>query len=118
MPDQISNELRDFIASMIEVNVEKRITVDEAMDHPWIRMGMETSEECKMAKGKINSDIIESLTRYKSQSLLKKAAMNVLVKHLNGKQIKELRSEFQKLDTNHSGYLEPENIKEALTKIG
>ena len=29
-----------------------------------------------------------------------------------------MRSEFQKLDTNSSGFLEPENIKEALTSIG
>lgn len=85
MPEGISMNLRDFIASMIEVNVEKRITIEEALNHPWVRMGMDTSEEYQMSKKEINSEIIESLTRYKSQSLLKKAAMNVLVKHLNGR---------------------------------
>lgn len=29
-----------------------------------------------------------------------------------------MRSEFQKLDTNQSGFLEPDNIKEALSSIG
>ena len=49
MPEGISMNLRDFIASMIEVNVEKRITIEEALDHPWIHLGMDTSEEYQMS---------------------------------------------------------------------
>ena len=46
--------------------------------------------------------------------MLKKAAMNVLVKHLDGSQISDLKKEFQKLDTNKSGFLERSNLRTVL----
>jgi Ca2+-binding EF-hand superfamily protein len=37
---------------------------------------------------------------------LKKAAMNVLVKHLGPTQINSLKAEFEKIDKDFSGFLE------------
>ena len=51
---------------------------------------------------------------YRGQSLLKKAAVNVLVKHLEANQIKKLRDEFEKIDTDHSGFLEKSELEQAI----
>ena len=42
--------------------------------------------------------------------MLKKAAVNVLVKHLEASQIQKLKEEFEKFDTDHSGFLEIEEL--------
>jgi len=46
--------------------------------------------------------------------LLKKAAMNVLVKHLNQNQINDLKHEFEKVDTDFSGFLEIKELEKAI----
>ena len=47
---------------------------------------------------------------YRGASLLKKAAVNVLVKHLEQNQILKLKEEFEKLDTDSSGFLEAKEL--------
>ena len=42
--------------------------------------------------------------------MLKKAAVNVLVKHLEANQIQKLKEEFEKFDTDHSGFLEIDEL--------
>jgi serine/threonine protein kinase len=37
LPDHISPELRDLLMKLVEPNPEKRITADEALQHPWIK---------------------------------------------------------------------------------
>ena len=47
---------------------------------------------------------------YRGSSLLKKAAVNVLVKHLKTDQVRKLKEEFEKLDTDNSGFLEAKEL--------
>ena len=48
--------------------------------------------------------------------MLKKAAMNILVKHLDHKQILDLKTTFEALDTDNSGYLEYKELNDAIIK--
>ena len=49
---------------------------------------------------------MKKLREFKGSSTLKKAALNVLVKMLNPKEIEGLRVQFQKIDTDNSGFIE------------
>ena len=51
--------------------------------------------DSKTDLGKLDPDIIKSLKDFKGVSKLKKAAMNVLVKMLDSKEIESLRETFQ-----------------------
>jgi len=35
----ISPEAKDLVSRMLEVDQDQRITVEEALNHPWIRVG-------------------------------------------------------------------------------
>ena len=50
------------------------------------------------------------MKNYRGTSLLKKAAVNVLVKHLEQNQILKLKAEFEKIDTDASGFLEAKEL--------
>ena len=50
--------------------------------------------------------------------MLKKAAMNIFVEFLQPKEVFELKKEFEKLDTDHSGFLEFQEIVQAVTDAG
>lgn len=62
----------------------------------------------------VDRDILQRMNSYRGKSLLKKAAVNVLVKHLEASQISTLKEEFEKLDTDHSGFLEVEELQQAI----
>lgn len=40
----ISNYAKDLISRMLEVDPEKRITVEEAIQHPWIKVSYNMSK--------------------------------------------------------------------------
>ena len=46
--------------------------------------------------------------------MLKKAAVNVLVKHLQANQIQLLKEEFEKIDTDSSGFIEVSELRQAI----
>ena len=62
----------------------------------------------------MNYQIVANLKSYRGQSLLKKAAMNVLVKHLGPLQISTLKAEFEKIDRDFSGFLEVSELEQAI----
>ena len=45
---------------------------------------------------------------------MKRAAVNVLVKHLEANQITKLKEEFEKIDTDHSGFLEVAELEQII----
>ena len=49
---------------------------------------------------------MNNLKKYRGESTLKKAAMNVLVKHLSSKEVQTLQAEFKKIDKDYSGFIE------------
>ena len=84
MPDRLSEQCQDFINKMIEVDVKKRLTAQQALNHIWIRdLGGQES----IAEPGMNAEVVENLKKYRGESILKKAAMNILVKSLDMKEI-------------------------------
>jgi Ca2+-binding EF-hand superfamily protein len=62
----------------------------------------------------MDRDIVQRMQSYRGQSLLKRAAVNVLVKHLEANQITKLKEEFEKIDTDHSGFLEVAELEQII----
>ena len=87
--NNISNECKDIIMRMITVNKKKRITAEQMLSHPWLTKFRESGKEVEL-----DSEVIDNLKRFKGQSVLKKAALNVLVKMLGPKDIQRLREQF------------------------
>lgn len=109
----ISDEARDLIMKLLTVERKKRITADKAISHGWFQKVFDKKEE-NGEEEKLDAGVLKQLREYKGTSKLKKAAMNVLVKMLNPKEIEHLRGEFQKIDTDNSGMIEPKELEEAV----
>ena len=87
MPQNISGDCKDLLQKMIEKDPKKRISAKEALNHEWIK----NSNEIPGASSSISKDVYDHLKNYRGQSLLKRAAVNILVKHLDPKQIESLK---------------------------
>lgn len=56
------------------------------------------------------------MKKFKGSSILKKAALNVLVKMLKPKDIDHLKTEFMKVDTDNSGFIEYSELESAIKR--
>ena len=91
IPVTLSNSVTSLIRDMLEMDPNKRITSRNALDHPWIKnegLDLEMVKP-KMTKviSAVKSNIVENLRNYRGKSLLKKAAVNIFIKHLDPSQI-------------------------------
>ncbi len=76
------------------------------MQHPWFDFCLKHNMDGAATQTLLDPDVIKKLKEFKGSSTLKKAALNVLVKMLNTKEVETLRQEFQKIDTDNSGFIE------------
>jgi Ca2+-binding EF-hand superfamily protein len=60
--------------------------------------------------------VIKNLQNFRGSSKLKKAALNVLVKMLQPKDIEDLKTEFMKVDTDNSGFIDIYELEAALSR--
>lgn len=98
----MSADCVDLLRQMLVVDRRKRIKTAAILKHKWFEQLRDHSK----AHEHIDNEVIDSLKRFKGTSILKKAALNVLVKMLKPKDIQHLQHEFAKVDTDNSGYIE------------
>jgi len=111
----VSDEAKALIRKMLVVSPKERITADQALRDPWFHKFTKTirigSEE-----DKLDPNILERLRHYRGVSSLKKAAMNLLVKMANFKEIEVLRNMFMRMDKDQTGDITANELREALNE--
>ncbi|TNV79747.1 hypothetical protein FGO68_gene8048 [Halteria grandinella] len=112
---KVSKEGKHLITQLLKVDPNERLTSLQALQHEWFQK----FSEVKKGSGfdKLDPSILDRLRNFKGVSTLKKAALNVLIKMVpNSKDINALRAAFEKIDTECTGYISMEELKEALMK--
>lgn len=98
----------DLIKKLLTVNPNLRISAKQALNHEWFKA---TKIDAQQQPIQIRKNVIERLLNFRGTSLLKKAALNWLVKMTDQKEIDSLREQFQKIDTDNSGVISLEELK-------
>lgn len=117
-----SEGARDFIAKLLQMDPAKRLTAEEALAHPWLA-GKDASEE------KFDPVVIKGLRDFSQVNRFKHAILENLVDSLEDEEVKKLRDQFAKMDTDGSGEVEiselakiftdlkPKEVKEIMNKL-
>ena len=81
---EVSEECKDLIRKLLVLNQKKRISGQQALNHPWFKRWGHGAElgmsEHSGGQQKISDEVISRLRSFKGVSTFKKAAMNLLVK--------------------------------------
>jgi len=112
--NKVSDEAKDLINHMLEVDTKKRYSAEKCLKHKWFKIAKELKDDG--SKDALDADMLENLMKFKGTSTLKKAAMNLFVKISNAKEFESLREQFEKLDENNTGNLDAEELSKALRK--
>ena len=108
-----SPQVKDLIAKMLVVDINKRITLPAVMQHEWFTMS-----DRQRRISHVPVQILDKLKNYKTPKKLKQEAMRVIVKLLSVEQIEDLRHAFQSIDTNQSGTISAQELATAMQRAG
>jgi len=107
--DSISAAGKDFISRCLAMNPEGRLSAAEAQKHPWLLSGGEGNSE------PVSPDIVRKLRGFVDRKPLSRLFMEVLSHTLSTRDnLTEIRREFAKIDTDESGEISYEDLKQAL----
>ena len=107
--ETVSEECKDLIKILLIGDPVKRPFANEALEHPWFKTESKNGVL-------INKNVLGRLQNFKGVSKLKKAAMNMLVKMTDQKQIDSLREEFEQIDADKTGMISAEELKMYVAK--
>ncbi|KAJ0103104.1 hypothetical protein Patl1_04184 [Pistacia atlantica] len=108
----ISNSAKDLVRRMLTADPKKRITSAEVLEHPWIREGGNASDK------PIDSAVLSRMKQFRAMNKLKKLALKVIAENLSTDEIQGLKSMFTNLDTDNSGTITYDELKEGLSRLG
>lgn len=108
----VSQLAREFIRDMLKTEPADRPTARQAQLHPWLK---EWASKSRTGKDNIlNPNVVKALVNFKEYSDMRKLLCEVLSFTLLPYQIKELRREFEIMDTDGTGEISLSALKQVL----
>lgn len=110
--EHVSDAARGFIKALLVTDPKQRPTAHQAQKHNWLQ---EWASRSRKAKDNVLSpNVVKALVNFKEYSDMRKLLCEVLSFTLLPDQIKELRREFEKMDTDGSGEISLSALKQVL----
>jgi len=103
----ISQQGRNFVRSLLDMNSARRLTAQSALMHPWI-------ENTGSAGGAIESSILDSLRAFPLLPRFRRCCLSVLSWSLSRNDHSQLREAFLAMDTHGRGVITAEELRTAL----
>ncbi|XVF35910.1 hypothetical protein REPUB_Repub19eG0012400 [Reevesia pubescens] len=109
----ISDGAKDLIRKMLARDPKRRITADQALEHPWLKEGGDASDK------PIDSAVLIRLKQFRVMNKLKKLALKVIAESLSSEEeMKGLKQMFNNIDTDGSGTITLEELRNGLARLG
>ena len=117
--DKLSHSALDLIQKLLTLDVNKRISAQEALNHPWFKEQQSKELYNEILNEKVVDKLLTNLKKYKKNSILQETALAYLVH--NFPQMKDVINAcklFNQIDVNGDGKItEHELYKSLCTKI-
>ena len=109
---ECSDDVKDFIDKALQKDIKKRMTVQEALNHPWIKKFNVNSLDPSL----LNENTIQLLLNFSKKPALQKEIYYFLAKISNENDIAIYKNIFNFFDMNNTGGLSKNDLKEGLEK--
>ena len=106
----ISEEAKALITSILVIDPHERISISNALKHPWFHK--------KSTIPPVNLEIFQSIKSFKSHGKLWHELIKVFIRNLSEEEIKKLDGAFKAIDVDCSGFITAQNIEDAMLRNG
>ncbi|EOX92804.1 hypothetical protein QUC31_003828 [Theobroma cacao] len=108
----ISESAKDLIRKMLDRNPKGRLTAYQVLCHPWI------VDDTIAPDKPLDSAVLSRLKQFSAMNKLKKMALRVIAERLSEEEIGGLKELFKMIDTDSSGTITFEELKDGLKRVG
>ncbi|KRX10284.1 Protein kinase-like domain [Pseudocohnilembus persalinus] len=114
----ISDLGKDFVKKLLVKNPAKRMTIEQALNHQWLKSYKK--KKCKNGQfyQKIDPQILNIMKNFRSVGKFKYEVLKLIVNSLTEQEIKNLRTQFRILDQNHTGRISIKQLRDAMINLG
>ncbi|KAJ4840037.1 Calcium-dependent protein kinase 17 [Turnera subulata] len=109
---QISPQAKDLVRKMLNSDPKQRLTAAQVLSHPWIK------EDGEAPDTPLDNAVLSRLKQFKAMNQFKKVALRVIAGCLSEEEIMGLKEMFKGIDTDGSGTITLEELKQGLAKQG
>ena len=112
----ISAQAKDLIKKLLEFDSMKRISAEEALQHPWFEIEqVKSNDNAGLFKVKNPNKLLNNLINYKSDNILRCTIIAYLVhNNIQLNQVHEAIKLFNKIDRNGDGQISREELYKGL----
>ena len=111
----VSDECKELLMCMLNRNPKKRITSVQALKHPWFAKMKEFAETTSPVR--VPSETLRKMSSFRGGTAFKKAALNLLVKSADEREVEHLRQQFQMIDKDGNGMIEAQELQKLLVNM-
>ncbi|OAY80091.1 calcium-dependent protein kinase 2-like [Ananas comosus] len=108
----ISSGAKDVVRKMLNSDPKQRLTAFQVLNHPWIK------EDGEAPDTPLDNAVLNRLKQFRAMNQFKKAALRVIAGCLSEEEIKGLKEMFKNIDTDNSGTITLDELKQGLAKQG
>ncbi|CAN1290204.1 Calcium-dependent protein kinase 17 [Linum perenne] len=108
----ISPQSKDLVRKMLNSDPKQRLSASQVLNHPWIK------EDGEAPDVPLDNAVLGRLKQFKAMNKFKKVALRVIAGCLSEEEIKGLKEMFKGMDTDSSGTITLEELKQGLAKQG
>nr|XP_043631549.1 calcium-dependent protein kinase 20-like [Erigeron canadensis] len=108
----ISESAKDLIRGMLVRDVTMRISAHEALNHPWIQADGVAPDK------PLDTAILSRMKQFSAMNKIKKIAIRIIAESLSEEEIAGLKEMFKMMDSDGSGKITLEELKDGLEKVG
>ncbi|PIA60139.1 hypothetical protein AQUCO_00400793v1 [Aquilegia coerulea] len=108
----ISPGAKDLVRKMLNSDPKQRLTAFQVLDHPWIK------EDGEAPDTPLDNAVLSRLKQFRAMNKFKKVALRVIAGCLSEEEIIGLKEMFRNMDTDNSGTITLEELKQGLSKQG
>ena len=116
--NSISKNAKDLICKLLEIDIKKRISAEEALKHIWFKENKSKELFNKIENKVITENLVNNLINYKSISVIQETALAYLVHNFNQtKSVIDACKLFNLIDIDGDGKINEKDLFDGLKKI-
>lgn len=115
----ISVEAKELISGLIEVDENKRLSVEDSLNSRWLKKFQLLSEKTKKSLTYFEkNNIVENLRKFEKYSNFKKEILFYIAKISNDEEMRQVKEIFIEFDSDHTGTIKKDEISDIFIRLG